>query len=82
MDEYQEAEHDQHPREVRVLAGHTDIIRIVTRVDDKRYVSPWPYLLLSWTTLCRFVTASDDATAIVWNTEVCCWTLRICKHIK
>ena len=39
MDEYQEAEHDQHPREVRVLAGHSDIIRIVARVDDKRYVS-------------------------------------------
>lgn len=55
VDEYQEAEHDQHPREVRVLAGHSDIIRIVARVDDK-----------------RFVTASDDATAIVWNTETGC----------
>ena len=38
VDEYQEAEYDQHPREVHVLAGHSDIIRIVARVDDKRYI--------------------------------------------
>lgn len=38
MDEYQEADDDQHPREVQILAGHSDIIRIVAKVDDKRYL--------------------------------------------
>ena len=38
VDEYQEAEHDQHPREVHILAGHSDIIRIIARLDNKRYI--------------------------------------------
>ena len=28
--------------------------------------------------LYRFITASDDATAIVWNMEVCCFNLLCC----
>ncbi|XP_065909999.1 WD repeat-containing protein 41-like [Dysidea avara] len=51
-DEYHEATSDQHPREVQILTGHSDIIRIITRLDDR-----------------RFITASDDTTAIVWNME-------------
>lgn len=47
----------------------------------RQEVSPWSYIyvLLSCTTFCRFVTAADDATAIVWNTEVCCQILHMCK---
>lgn len=38
VDLFQEAVHDQHPREVHILSGHSDIIRIISRVDDKRYL--------------------------------------------
>jgi len=67
--------------EVQILTGHTNIVRIMYKLDDFQWACPPLPLLQARSLLSRFcsmATAGDDCTIIVWNSaagkQVVCLT--------